>query len=605
MLVIRGEAGIGKSALLRYCAQQASGCRVAQITGMESELEMPFAALHQLCMPMLDNLAALPEPQERALQVAFGSSAGNPPDRFLVGLAVLSLLAEVAIKRPLVCLVDDAQWLDESSLQVLGFVGRRLLAESVLLVFAAREEADDRHLPSLPELNLRGLADVDARSLVIDAITGKLDEQVRDRIVAETRGNPLALLELPKEMGLAELSGGFGVPTTARLPGDLRDHYLRRIRALPERTQRFLLLAAADPTGDATLVWRAAHALGIGRDAAALADSEQLLEIGSRARFRHPLVRSAAYAAGTPEDRSAAHRALAAATDPEIDPERRVWHLAAAATGPDEDLAAELERLAGAAQARGGVAAAAVFLERSADLTSEPRLRAGRMLGAADANRYSGAFDAALGLVAGAEAVAVDDLQRARVERLRGQIQWASTPGREAPVLLLRAAARLERLDVGLARETYLEAWLASFTAGRFAKPGGRLREVSLAARRAPHPAHAVKYCDLFLDGCSALVSEGHAAAEQPLRDAVNMFLDGQPAADWLQWGWVATGSACMIWDADSLALLSARHIDVFARPAHWPSWSSPWTVSPWSPCGAVISRRRRRSSPRRSPSRT
>jgi DNA-binding CsgD family transcriptional regulator len=324
-----------------------------------------------------------------------------------------------------------------------------------------------------------------------------------------------------------------------------------------------LLLAAADPTGDATLLWRAAQALGIGREAAAVADSEQLLEIGPQVRFRHPLVRSAAYVAGAPEDRRAAHVALAAATDEHTDRERRVWHLAAAATGPDDDIAAELEQMAGAAQARGGLAATAAFLERSASLTSEPRLRAERTLGAAEANRYAGAFDAALRLVFVAEAVAVDDLQRARVERLRGQIQWASTPGREAPVLLLRAAARLERLDVGLARETYLEAWLASFTAGRFAQAGGHLREVSRAARRAPRPAHAVKYCDLFLDGCSALVTEGHAAAEQPLRDAVNMFLDGQPAADWLQWGWVATGSASMIWDADSLALLSAQHIAV------------------------------------------
>ena len=561
VLVIRGEAGIGKTALLQHCARQAGDCRVVQIAGVESEFEMPFAAVHQLCRPMVGQLAAIPGPQQDAMNVAFGLAAGNPPDRFFVGLAVLSLLTEVAAEQPLVCLVDDAQWLDEASSQVLAFVGRRLLAEAVVLVFAVREEAAERLFPALPALAIEGLAVTECRALLTTAVPGHLDERVRDRIVAESRGNPLALLELPRAMGRAELSGGFAAPASAQ-SGDLLDHYLRRIRALPERTRQLLLLAAADPTGDATLLWRAAHALGVGRNAAAVAESEQLLEIGLQVRFRHPLVRSAAYLAGMPEDRRAAHVALAAATDEHADRERRVWHLAAAATGPNDDIAAELDWMADTARGRGGVAAAAAFLERGAVLTSDPRLRAERTLGAAEANRYAGAFDAALGLVAAAEADAVNDLQRARVERLRGQIQWASTPGRQAPVLLLQAAARLERLDVGLTRETYLEAWLASFTAGRFAQAGGHLRDVSQAARRAPHPDHTVSHCDLFLDGYAALVSEGHAAGEQPLRDAVKMFLDGQPAADWLQWGWVATGAACMIWDADSLVLLSTRHID-------------------------------------------
>ena len=537
-----------------------------QIAGVESELEMPFAAVHQLCGPMLGHLAALPEP---AASKRCKSPSGWRPETLRIGsssgLAVLSLLAEAAAERPLVCLVDDAQWLDERVVPGPGVrrptpAGRSRSCS----LFAVREEGDERLFPALPALTLEGLAAEDARALLNDrrpwsAATSGFVTGSWPRLA----GTRWRCWSCRRRWVGPSCPAGSRLPTSARLSGDLQDHYLRRIRALPERTRQLLLLAAADPTGDATLLWRAAQALGIGREAAAVAESEQLLEIGAQVRFRHPLVRSAAYLAGTPEDRRAAHVALAAATDEHTDRERRVWHLAAAATGPDDDIAAELERMAGAAQARGGLAAAAAFLERSAALTSEPRLRAERTLGAAEANRYAGAFDAALGLVAAAEAVAVDDLQRARVERLRGQIQWASTPGREAPVLLLRAAARLERLDVGLARETYLEAWLASFTAGRFAQAGGHLREVSRAARRAPHPAHAVKYCDLFLDGCSALVSEGHAAAEQPLRDAVNMFLDGQPAADWLQWGWVATGSACMIWDADSLALLSAQHIDV------------------------------------------
>ncbi len=327
VLVIRGEAGIGKTALLSYCADQASDCRVAQIAGVESEMELPFAALHQLCGPVLGELVALPEPQERALRVAFGLAEGSAPDRFLVSLAVLSLLAEVAAKRPLVCLVDDGQWLDDASAQVLAFVGRRLLAESVLLVVAVREATDQRVFPGLPAVTLEGLGNEDARALLADVIPGHLDEQVRDRIIAETHGNPLALLDLPKVLSQAELAGGFAVPPTATMSGQLQDRYMRRVQELPEPTQRLMLLAAADPTGDATLLWRAAQTLGVGRPAAEASDAELLLEIGERVRFRHPLVRSAAYAAGSANDRRAAHMALAAATDAQTDPERRVWHL--------------------------------------------------------------------------------------------------------------------------------------------------------------------------------------------------------------------------------------------------------------------------------------
>ena len=489
VLVIRGEAGIGKTALMQYCARQASGCRVTQIAGVESELEMPLAAVHQLCAPMLDHLGALPEPQQQALRVALGAEAGNAPDRFVVGLAVLGLLTEVAAARPLVCLVDDAQWLDEPSRQILGFVGRRLLAEPVLLLLSVREAGEEQLFPALTSLTLAGLAEEDARALVTAAVPGHLDERVRERIVAETAGNPLRLLELPREMSQAELAGGFGAPHTDSSFGPLDEHYARRIRALPEPTQQLLLLAAADPTGDATLLWRAAQTFGVPRSAAAAAESEQLLEIGSHVRFRHPLVRSAAYAAGRPEDRGAAHSALAAATDADVDPERRVWHLAAAATGPDEAVAAQLERTAATAQSRAGLAAAAAFLQRSVELTAEPERRAERALAAAHAHMHAGAFDAALGLLAEVRAVATDDVQRGRMERLKGQVQYASNPGPEAPVLLLQAAKTLEPLDVQLARETYLDAWLASFVAGPHARPGGLLPEVSQAARSAPPPA--------------------------------------------------------------------------------------------------------------------
>jgi DNA-binding CsgD family transcriptional regulator len=575
VLVIRGEAGIGKTALMHYCARQASGCRLVQIDGVESEMELPLAALHQLCTPMLSGLDALPEPQQRALRAAFGLAAEPAPDRFVLGLAILSLLAENAAARPLICLVDDAQWLDGASAQVLGFVGRRLLAEPVGLVLAVRETGGEQVFPGLPALALEGLTDADAQALLRAAVPGHLDERVRDRIIAETGGNPLGLLELARGMGDAELAGGFaedaggfaGLPGASQpglLQTRLQDHYLRRVQVLPEPAQQLMLLAAADPTGDATLLWRAAHTLGLGPQAAATADTEQLLSIGSRVRFRHPLVRSAAYVAGSPEDRRAAHLTLAAATDARADPERRVWHLAAAATGPDEEVAAELEQAAAKIQARAGLAASAAFLQRSVTLTAEPGRHTERALAAALAQLHAGAFDSALGLLAQAEAQAVDDLQRARVEMLRGQVEWASVAGRDAPVLLLRAARRLEALHAGLARETYLYAWVASCLAGPLAGPGGLLQEVSLAARAAPPPAGDPRPCDLLLGGLATLVTHGHAAAEPTLRRAVNSFLGDQVSGEeWLQWGILAQMATMALWDFDGWARMSARHVEL------------------------------------------
>ncbi len=553
---------------MRYCARQASGCRLVQTDGVEFEMGLPLAALHQLCTPMLSGLAALPEPQQRALRVAFGLAAGPTPDRFVLGLAVLSLLAENAAARPLVCLVDDAQWLDEASSQVLGFVGRRLLAEPVGLLFAVREAVGERIFPGLPALTVEGLTDEDARVLLTAAVPGQLDERVRDRIVAETRGNPLGLLELARGMSEAELAGGFvGLPQASlpgHLQGRLQDHYLRRVRVLPGPTQQLMLLAAADPTGDATLLWRAAQTLGLGPDAAAAADEEQLLNIGSRVRFRHPLVRSAAYVAGSPEDRRAAHLTLATATDAQTDPERRVWHLAAAATEPDEEVATALEQAAAKIQARAGVAASAAFLQRSVALTAEPGRRADRALAAALANLHAGAFDIARGLLAQAEAHAVDDLQRARVEQLRGQIEWASVSGREAPVLLLQAAKRLESLDAELARETYLYAWVASHLAGPLAGPGRLLLEVSLAAQAAPKPAAAQRSCDLLLDGLTMMITQGRVAALPTIRRAVSAFLGDQVSGEeWLQWGIFAQMAAMAAWDFDSWVALSARHVEL------------------------------------------
>jgi DNA-binding CsgD family transcriptional regulator len=563
-LVIRGEAGIGKTALLHYCGRQAAGCRVARLAGVESELELPYAAVHQLCSPMLDGLPALPQPQQQALLVTFGLVTGSAPDRFLVGLAVLSLLAETAAARPLVCLIDDAQWLDAASAQVLGFVGRRLLAESVLFLFAVREAPDEQLLPSLPTLSLRGLTDDDARALLTAAVPGHLDVKVRDRLIAETRGHPLALLELARAMSDADLAGGFAVPAATPLSVQLQDHYLRRVRALPEPTRLLMLLAAADPTGDATLLWRAGRALGLGRHEAVAATSQELVEIGARVRFRHPLVRSAAYAAAPPQERSAAHRALADATDTNLDPDRRMWHEAAAATEPDEAVATALEEAATRTQARAGSAAAAAFLQRSAALTGEPGPRADRALAAALAFLHAGAFDTARGLLAQAESDAVHDLHRARVEQLRGQIEWACVAGREAPVLLRQAATRLESLHGGLARETYLYAWVASTVAGPLAGPGGFLLEVSRAAQTGSRPLEAPRPCDLLLDGLTTMVTRGRTAAEPALRRAVDAFLGSQMSGvEWLQWGILAQMAAMAVWDFDSWVTLSTRHVEI------------------------------------------
>jgi AAA ATPase domain len=401
-LVLCGEAGAGKTALLDYLAGHAPGCRVARAAGVQSEMELAFAAVHQLCAPMLGRLERLPGPQREALSTAFGLSAGPPPDRFLIGLAVQGLLSDVAGKRPLLCVVDDQQWLDRASTQVLAFVARRLQAESVGLVFAAREAGEE--LGGLPELLVEGLRDGDARALLDSVFTGPLDARVRDQIVSEARGNPLALLELPRGLTPARLAGGFGLPGAIPLPGRLEESFQRQLDALPPETRRLVQLAAADPVGDPVLVWQAAEHLGIGAGAVTAASEAGLLEFGAQVRLRHPLVRSMAYRSASLQDRREAHRVLAEVTDPQADPDRRAWHRAQAASGPDDDVAAELERSASRAQARGGMAAAAAFLEQAALLTREPVRRAQRLLAAARAKRDAGALDAALRLLVAARA---------------------------------------------------------------------------------------------------------------------------------------------------------------------------------------------------------
>jgi DNA-binding CsgD family transcriptional regulator/tetratricopeptide (TPR) repeat protein len=561
VLVVRGEPGIGKTALLGYAAGTAPDFQVARTGGVESEMELPFAALHQLCGRMLGGLDQLPGPQRDALGVAFGLRAGSAPDRFLVGLAVLGLLSEAAARQPLLCLVDDAQWLDQASAQALAFVARRLDAESVALLFGSRDPAGEGSLAGLPGLALDGLPDADARALLASVLPGLLDERVKDRIIAESSGNPLALLELPHGVTAAELAGGFGVGDRLPVAGRIEQSFLRRITPLPEVTRFLLLLAAAEPTGDPALLWRAADRLGIGADAASPAESDGLLTVAARVTFRHPLVRSAVYQAAPTAARRRAHRALAEASDPGTDPDRRAWHRAQAAAGADEEIAAELERSAGRAQARGGLAAAAAFLERAAALTLEPTLRAERELAAAGAMGQAGAFDAALRLLAAAEAEPLDQLQSARADLLRGQIAFASSRGSDAPPLLLKAARRLEPLDAALSRQTYLEALAAAMYAGRFVKGGG-LREAAEAARAAhlaPQPPDAA---DLVMDGLVLLITEGYAAAAPTLRGALDASaIERISTEHGVRWLWLGVFAAEILWDDESWDLLSIAHI--------------------------------------------
>ncbi len=558
-LVLRGEAGIGKTALLDYLVASVPDLAVVRAVGVESEMELAYASLHQLCGPLFDRLERLPEPQRQAVEIVFGMSFGNAPDRFLVGLAVLSLFAAAAEERPLLCIIDDAQWLDRASVLTLAFVANHLLADPVGIVFSARDPGEG--LRHLPELVVGGVGDEDARALLSSALRIKLDEEVRDRIVAETRGNPLALLELPRGLTVMDLAGGFGLPGKGTLTGRIEQSFVRRLELLSDDGRLLMLVAAAEPVGDPLLLWRAAERLGIGPRAAEAAEAEGLLTVGQRVTFRHPLVRSAMYRSASASDRRRVHQALAEVTDRDADPDRRAWHLAAAAAGPDEPVATALEQSASRAQARGGLAAAAAFLHRSVVLSEDPKQQMRRVFAAAHASLHAGIFDGALELLALAEALTPDELQQAHVELLRGQIAFASSMGTTAPPLLLKAAQRLEPLDSELARETYLDAWGAALFAGRLASAGS-LAEVCRAAKAAPPPTRPLRPSDLLLDSLTTFVIEGPAAAAPQLRRATAMFADeAAPSQVNFRWDWMATIPPNILWDEDSWHAISARHL--------------------------------------------
>jgi DNA-binding CsgD family transcriptional regulator/tetratricopeptide (TPR) repeat protein len=564
-MVVRGEAGIGKTALLEQLVEQAAGCVVARATGVQADMELPFAGLQQLFGSMLGPLERLPAPQREAVEVAFGLRSGPAPDRFEVGLAMLGLLAEVAEQEPLVCVVDDAQWLDQASAQTLAFVARRLMAESVALVFAVRDPADEQTFAGLHELVVGGLNDEDAREVLGLAIAGRVDERVVDRIVAETRGNPLALLELPRGLSAAELAGGFAVSSAQPLSARLEQSFLGRVRSMPDRTQRFLLLAAAEPTGDPALLIRAADLVALGVEAATPAEAAGLIELASQVRFQHPLVRSAIYRAAPLADRQTVHRALADATDTQTDPDRRAWHRAQAALGADEDLAAELECSAERAQARGGLAAAAAFLERAAALTPDRGRRARRALAAAHAKYLAGSPLAALALLESAASAPMDALAVALAQRLRGRIALhVGRSGEGAPVLS-DASQRLESLDPGLARETHLEAIHAAAVAGRL---GMGMRDAATAARTAPAAPGPQRASDALLDGLAVRFTDGSRAGTPILKRALAALLDGNEDYEQdMRWPWLACRVAADVFDDETWHLLASRYV-LIARGA-------------------------------------
>src|SRR5712671_6509724 len=561
VLVVLGDPGVGKTALLEFAVEAGQDFRVVQAAGVEGEMKLDYAALQQLCSPILEFIERLPDPQREALGVAFGLSAGQAPSPFLVGLAVLGLLSEAAEQQPLLCVVDDAQWLDDASAQALAFVARRLLAERIALAFATRTVGSG--LARFPQLRVAPLGRRDARALLETVLAARLDESVLERIIAETGGNPLALLELPRGLTPAQLAGGFGLPAALPLSTGIEQSFTRRLAGLPRDARRLLLLAAAEPVGDPALLWRAAQQLGIPETAALAVESEGLLTLDGAVAFRHPLVRSAVYRAAEPNERREAHRALADATDPQIDPDRRAWHRAQAASVPDEEVATELEHSAARAQARGGFAAAAAFLERAATLTPTPVRRAQRALVAAQTKFRAGALDDALGLLSSTEIGALDELERARVELLRAQIAFVSTHGSDAPELLLAAAIRLTPLSPALACETYLEALSAAMFAGRLAAPGASALDVALAAKAAPRPP-VLGGLELLLDGLATLFTDSYEAAVPILRRAHSGFDGGDmPASEQVRWKWLAAISSVHLWGDARWEAISDRHVRI------------------------------------------
>jgi hypothetical protein len=554
-VLVRGEPGIGKSALLEHLIARASGFHVVRAVGVEGEVDLPYAGLHQLSRSMLAKIGVLPGPQRDALRVAFGVTPGEAPDRYIVGLAALSLMSEVAATNPLLCVVDDAQWIDTPTMQALAFVARRLGADSVGLLFASRERLDD--LNGVPEVELAGLNPVDAQALLESTLTGRIDESIRDRFLAETNGNPLAVLELPRALTAAEAATGIIHRSGGSLSSRIEESFRTQIEQLPDDTRRLLVLAAAEPLGDPLLLFNAASRLELSVEAADAAAEAGLFHIRERCSFRHPLVRSAVYAAATPRERRLAHAALAEATDASIDPDRRAWHRAQATAAPDEDVAADLERTAARAKARGGLAAAGTFLERAAMLTPEADKRVERVLAAANTMFEAGAFDAVLNLLRAADTAQFDELQAARAQCLHALVVSMTARGeRKGPLLqLLAAAERLKQLDRAAARTVYLETLNQAFY-----QPDAEILQAVLDAIGTSPASGSGQILEKILQGWAQMLGRGFPAGTESLREAM-VFLRDKPElleAE-LQLLCFADSVARSLWDLDSWETISCR----------------------------------------------
>lgn len=567
ILVLRGEIGIGKTSLLEYLSARATDFRTLRTGGAESEMELAYAGLHQLCAPLLTRLDRLPAPQQNALRVALGLADGRPPDRLIVGLAVLTLLAEASNERPTLCVIDDAQWVDAASLQVLAFVARRVIADPVAMVFAACKVRDDRLLSDLPELHIHGLGDEEARTLLAETVPGQLNEQVLANIVAEACGNPLALLELHQALTPAEFAGGFGLAEADQLTNRLERAFGERVEKLSPQSKTLLLVAAADPTGDARWLSEAAERMGIPQSAAETAEAAGLVSIDNRVRFRHPLIRSAVYRSASPSERRRVHRALAEVVDGPTSDEHRAWHLGHAATGPDEQIADQLERSAELARSRSSVAAGAAFLAFAADLTPDPLRRAERALAAAHAKLDAGAPESAAKLLVGHGSLADDGLLGARIRLMQARCALATGRGNDGITRLVDSAQRLGVLDPVLARDTYLEALMAAILAGRSASTESSAVAVGLAARANAPAVRPARPVDLMLDALIARVVDGYTAAAPLLKRAVAAFL--RLDADGLVEPWtyaMATRVAPDLFDHEAFQALAQRQLDALRR---------------------------------------
>jgi DNA-binding CsgD family transcriptional regulator len=557
VLVVHGEPGSGKTALLNFAAGLDTTLKVVRAAGTESETELAFGGLHQLCGTMLDQLGRLPGPQREALEIAFGLRAGTGPDRFLVGLAVLGLLAGSATGHPLICLIDETHWLDRASRQALGVAARRLTTEPVLVLLAGPEPITELH--GLPTMALGGLSDADARGLLASVARCPIDDRVREQILAEARGIPGALLGPLRGVSPAQLAGGLGL---AHVPsGSTSRPEFADLSELPEQTRQLLLIAAADPTGDLALLWRAAAQLGITSDAAAPAAEAGLITFGSRVVFRDHAVRSTAYRVARLRQRKAAHCALAQATDPRTDPDRRAWHRAEALTELDEDVAADLERTAGRAQARGGLAAAAAFLERAATATPDVTRRAERSIAAASVMLQAGEPGAAAKLLDLTETGTLDDHRRARADLVRARLAFTVNRGGDAAQLLLDAARQLSRFDGAECHAAFLDAIRAALSAGSRAAPGATTAEVARAAREASSGPDSPGLPDVLLAGLAASFSGEQAAGASLLRRAISGFAGEMTTAAELSLLPLAYTGALQLWDDCAADALASRYL--------------------------------------------